>query len=246
MARSGLGTLLNAFVTRRAIREGVDDAQDKGAEESSDATNLRRDPKLYRYSNPKNGPVATGDTMGIPAGSGRPRELLAGRRPNELLEAPVSDGRGQHLERGNEVPVARTGDRGLSRRVRRELAAVGAGAGSGAALSRTRETFAPATDDGATTPTLPAGTSAVERGRENPVTGLRSHPAIHPEERDVDLAAPADKNVSRGKVMGHSTALPNGVVEATTTYDGQGNPVFEIWRPPTTARAQGDDPEEYR
>jgi hypothetical protein len=244
MARSGLGALLTAFTTRRAVRDGIEDADKKVEDESTDPTLLRREPKLYRYSNPKNGPVATGDTMELPAGRGRPRELGAGRRPNELPEAPVSGGRGQHVGRGNEVPVARTGDRGLSRRVRRELAAVGSGAGSSAVASRTRETFAPA-DEGAPTSTLPAGASGVERGRENPVTGLRNHPAIHPDDRDVDLAAPADKNVPRGEVLGHSSALPNGVVEATTTYDGEGNPVFEIWRPPT-ARAKGDDPEEYR
>lgn len=246
MARSGLGTLLNALVTRRAVRDGVDDAQD-GAEESRVRPAPRGGSSRYRYAHAKSAPVAMGDTMELPAGGGRPQELAAGRPWNELSAAPVSGGRRQDGERSNGAPATQSHNREVSRRSRRELAAIGAHPGpSTAGASRTRKTFDPGADDDGRASGIPEGQPAVERGREHAVAGMRSHPPIDPDENDVDLSAPVDKQVPRGEVMGHSAELPSGVVEATTTHDDEGNPVFEIWRPPTTARLQGDDREEYR
>jgi len=238
MARSGVGALVNSSVTRRAVRNGVDDAQTK---DSSDSTNANREPSLYRISYPKSAPVATGDTMAITAGP-RPRELPAAL-PRALPEAPAMVGARQQLDRGNDVPASSTTGGSLSRRTRRELAAVGAGAELPAATPRTRETFVPPPD---APPTPPAGPSRVGHGRDVAVTELRQHPAIRPDEREVDLSAPVDKSLPRAEVLGHTTELPRGVVEARARYDTEGNPVFEIWRPPTTSRMSGAGPEEYR
>lgn len=245
MARFGLGTLVNTVATRRAVREGVDDAQDKDRVASGEAPTLRREPSLYRYAYPKSSPVATGDTMEISAGGRRPRELPAAP-PRELSEAPAVAGRGRYLDRGNEMSVAQPGERALPRRSRRELAAVGAGSEPGAAAPRTRDTFAPGSDENISIRARAADTSGLERGQDKAAAGARERPTIRPDDRDIDLAARVDKNVPRGEVLGHSTELPIGVVEATTRYDDEGHPVFEVWRPPSAARTNGDDPEEYR
>lgn len=241
MARSGVGALVNSSVTRRAVRNGVDDAKGK---ESDDDARSDREPQLYRIVNPKSAPVATGDTMAITAGGARPRELPAG--PTRAVpEAAAMVGARQQLDRSNEVPAGPTGGNVLSRRTRRELAAVGAGPEPVTAVPRARETFVAPSGDGAPHG-LPVGTSRVGPGRDVAVTDLRQHPAIRPDEHEVDLAAPVDKSVPRAEVLGHSTDLPRDVVEARARYDSEGNAVFEIWRPPTTARMSGADPEEYR
>lgn len=95
------------------------------------------------------------------------------------------------------------------------------------------------------TPTMAAGTSIVGSVRENSATEGRKPSEIRPDEADVDLSRPVDKNAQRGEVIGSSTTLPAGVVEAGTTYDSDGNAVFEIWRPPTTADVN-DEREGYR
>lgn len=238
MARSDLGALLTAFTTRRAVRDGMEDAEKKGEDESTDPTLLRREPKLYRYSNPKNGPVATGETMELPAGRPRARELPAGRR-RELAAPSTED---KYAGRGNEAPVAQHRNRELPHRTRRELAVAGVGLDRNASAARARETFAPEPDDVATASTGPAATSTGVL----PAAALRNHAAIHPEKNDVDLSSPADKHVTPGELMNRSAPMPTGVVEATTTYDADGNPTFQIWQPPTAARANADDPEEYR
>lgn len=245
MARFGLGTLLNASVTRHAVREGVDDAQGNDGAVASP-----RQPTAGRGSTPsgnaKSAPVATGDTLAITAGSQRPRELPAAL-PRELHEVAVlPPAVSQQVDRSNEMPTRQASGQTLSRRSRRELAAVSSGSEQSTATTRSRETFTGASDSGNAASILPAGTSAPVRGRDSSATELLSHPATRSDDRDVDLAAPVDKSIPRGELIGRSTELPTGIVEATTRYDGEGNPVFEIWRPPTTARTNGDGSEEFR
>ncbi|MCK9795223.1 hypothetical protein M1843_15845 [Isoptericola sp. 4D.3] len=250
MARSGMGTFLNAFVTRQAVRGGVEDSK-KGDEDSTDGKS--REPSVYRHAYAKSAPVAAGNTRTLPAGSVPPRELSSSRQTaeaRELTEMPGGSSRARNRDRTNEIPAVRpAGRRTLSRRTRGELA-VGASAGAvaGAAAnsssSSSRDTFTPVSAD-IDTPTMAAGTSIVGPGSENPVIEVRKSSATRPEDADVDLSRPADKNAPRGEVIGTSD-LPTGVVEASTTYDSEGNSVFEIWRPPTTADAHGDDPGEYR
>ncbi|GEK21367.1 hypothetical protein [Cellulomonas xylanilytica] len=244
MARFGLGTLLNASVTRRAVREGVDDAQgNDGAGATPAHSSVGRDPN--RVGTIKSAPVATGDTLAITAGSRRPRELPSAL-PRDVPEVPVLAARSQPVDRSNELPIHQPEGRTLTRRTRRELAAIGGGPEQDAVTSRPRETFTAAADSDTAARVLPPATSASGRGRDLGAGELLSHPATRPDERDVDLAAPVDKSVPRGELIGRSTELPTGIVEATTRYDAEGNPVFEIWRPPTTVHTDGDGPEELR
>ncbi|MBO3102214.1 hypothetical protein [Cellulomonas fengjieae] len=242
LARFGVGSLVNASVTRRAVREGVDEAQkNDGAAAKPDGPGVGR---TDRNANVKSAPVATGDTLVIGPGRVRPRELAAAL-PREAPETPALARRGQQVS--NDVLAREPRAQTLSRRSRREGTVIGAGAEPGTGTSHARETFAPASGTDGPASMAPAGAAvAVERGREKGVTELLRHPATPPDDRDVDLAAPVDKNLPRGEVIGRSTALPAGIVEAATRYDTEGNPVFEIWRPPTAVPANADDAEEFR
>ncbi len=252
VARSGMGTLLNALVTRQALRGGVEDSK-KGDGEQADEKNQGREPGVYRHAYAKSAPVAAGSTRALSAGNGPPRELAPGRQSasgRELPVAPDATSRGRHRDRMNEIPAALpAARRSLSRRTRGELvagASAGAIAGAAASTSAARSHEASAPESGAVdTPTMAAGTSIVGSVRENTVTEARKPPAVRPDDVDVDLSGAVDKNAPRGEVIGSSTTLPAGVVEAGTTYDSDGNAVFEIWRPPTTADAN-DEREEYR
>jgi hypothetical protein len=236
MARSGLGTLVNAFATRSAVRDGVEDARGKAGDV---------DPKgaPAPQQSPKAEPVATGDTMEVPVRVLRPQELPA--RVAADSKGSTSERRPQELPvgRGRELPAAQPVGHDLSRRSRRELPAAGSEATS--PTTRADGTFVSTSGEGP----APAGPRLAPAGEPlvaHVSPSLLTHPAVEPEDTDVDLSAPVDKSAPRGELMDHASELPTGVVEATTTFDAEGNPVFEIWRPPTSARSQGDDPEEYR
>lgn len=243
MARSGLGMLLNASVTRRAVRDGVDDAQDKDGPDAPTGPAPGREPSPYRLVNAKSRPVASGDAMEITAGRVPPRQL-EGAPAGERSGTSLVTAAGQHVDRRSEPGGGEASGRAISRRTRRELATIGA-SGDPGGTTRGREAFtATAGEAGARRRTTTSATG--ELGREPGVKELRSHPAIRPDDHDVDLSAPVDKGAPRGEVIGRTAELPAGIVEATTRYDIEGNPVFEIWRPPTTAHASTDAPEEFR
>ncbi|WP_409141898.1 hypothetical protein [Cellulosimicrobium sp. RS] len=98
MARSGMGTLLNALATRQAVRGGVEDPK-KGDGEQSDEKNHGREPSVYRHAYAKSAPVAAGSTRAPTAGKGPPRELVPGRSSasgRELPEASGTTSQGRH------------------------------------------------------------------------------------------------------------------------------------------------------
>ncbi|GEM_PF-2038493 len=243
MARAGLGTLVTSLATRRAVRDGLDDAQSKTTAADDERPSPGREPSLYRMS--KRSPVATGDTIEIAASRARPPELAASHARG-LPAAPPSVATSRHAERHDGISPALAPGRSLPRRTRREIAAADGASEGGPATPRTRETFATTSDDATAAAGLPLRRPGPSGGGDKPVGELRNHPAIRPEAPEVDLAAPVDKNAPRGEVLGHSIELPRGVVEATTRYDAEGNPVFEIWRPPTAARTSGDEAQEDR
>ncbi|MEV8026833.1 hypothetical protein [Cellulosimicrobium funkei] len=237
MARAGLGTFVNSLATRKAVASGVNNAKKKNGEDDGEGVDLRRDPAPYSYYYPKNGPVATGDTRALTAGDARPRELPAGR-PHELGPAPSA----ASARRGNESPIVQSGGHEYPQRTRRELTAIGAGPEAARAAARTGGTFVAGPDGDVAAPTGPTA-SGPERPLAHRAPEFGNHPAILPEKTDVDLSAPADKNVVPVEVV-KDRASPASLVEATTTYDADGNAVFQIWRPPAARAA--DEPEEQR
>ena len=245
MARFGLGCLLNASVTRWAVREGVDDAESNDGTVGRPArSSVGREPD--HVGTAKSAPVATGDALAIAASSGRPRELPAAV-PRNLHEVPVLAARSQWVDGTHEIPAGPPPRHTTSRRIREELTTNDAGFEASTATGRARETIAPSSDSEAATPVSHGRTSAVEHDWDKAGTEVLGHPAIPSDERKVDLAAPVDTSVPRGELIGRSSELPTGIIEAATRYDAEGNPVFEIWRPPTSAYAAGDGPEEeYR
>ncbi|MDM7855799.1 hypothetical protein [Cellulomonas alba] len=245
MARSGIGTLFNGFVTHKAVRDAVDDGQAKGGNpDLGGPEDLRRKPSTYRIVNAKGAPVAVGDAHEIAMTGAPRRELPTAPAPRELTDAAAAAGTGRYLDRQRELPEGQQPEHALPRRSRRELAIVG----GGDALndqSSAREIAGSAARDAGPMGSRRAASAELDGEHGGTREQLRSHPPIGPEERDVDLAAPVDKNAPRGEVLGHSVELPPGVVEATARYDAAGRPVFEIWRPPTGAHAKADEPEEY-
>ncbi|MCL1871367.1 MAG: hypothetical protein FWF90_13270 [Promicromonosporaceae bacterium] len=218
MARSGLGTLVNAFATRKAVAGGVDDAKKKA--DDADAANLRRDAAPYRIAYGRNAPVAAGDTMALPVGL-RPRELGAG-----ALNYPE-----------------------LPRRTRREFALVGApvstdGANVGGAV-RGLGAHTASSGEGLIAHG-PAASPSTDVSRGSRASRLPSHPALRPDDGDLDLSAPADRNAAPQQLIDRGFTLPSGVHEASTTLDPDGNPVFEIWRPPAVEQGSTDESEGYR
>lgn len=251
MARGGMGALVTALAAKNGAHAGAQAVRKNQDVDEGESINLRRDPAPYRYAYPKNAPVAMGELERGSDGRGLPPGQLASRRLG--LPGATTTSRGQHVNtRDNGSRPAATGTRWheLPRRTRRELAAAG-GVPSTATGSLPGGNGPRPGRDGRLSHTAQAFENYrrsrvpdVERPRETPTT--RNHPPVRPEEHDADLSRPVSKDVPHGEVIGHESELPRDVFEATTSYDDDGNPVFEIWRPPTTSRPTRDDGEENR
>lgn len=246
MARGGMGALVTALAARKGADAGVRAAQ-KNRDDDGESTNLRRDPAPYRYAYPKNAPVAIGSLERGSDGRALPPGEFAGR-PVGLPEGTTTP-RGQHFDtRDNGSRPAATGTRWheLPRRTRRELAAAGAAPSS---VTGSAPGVGPRLgEDGGPSRSAQGfdgePRSHVPDGGVTPTS--RNHPPVRPEDHDADLSRPASGEMPHGEVIGHESELPRDVFEATTSYDDDGNPVFEIWRPPTASHPTRDEGEEYR
>lgn len=219
LAREGL----RLAMTKRAVQDGVEDANDtRDNRQDAAQDTVRRSAPVAIDIRPtgtdpaRDGAAGTQGTYhhapALPSGQrpdDAPRELPAQRTRREVTQ--------QHTRRTDAAPSSSTSRDELDVDTRPIPIVLPAGVGNHPAL----------TDDEPT-----------------PEPGHRRHGTTTATSAGVDdLSAPISPSAPPPEVMRPSAPLPEGIVEANTRIV-DGHQVFEIWRPPSVASTTTDD-EEY-